>query len=100
MLNDHERETLLNIERQLQAEEPRWAQTFDDAGKPTARRRAFAWTAHIVGLLLAIALTVLMVAAQAPGPALFFALVSGLLIWLVHRLRRATAPPDTGEAQI
>lgn len=31
MLSDHERETLLDMERRLLADDPSWARTFDDA---------------------------------------------------------------------
>jgi len=72
MLSDHERETLLDIEHRLVlvAENPDWARTFDRTGRQGRRQRAFEWTAHIVAVLLAAALTMVMLAAHAPGPAL------------------------------
>ena len=93
MLSDHERETLLDIEHRLVAESPDWARTFDRTGRQGRRQRAFEWTAHIVAVLLAAAITMVMLAAHAPGPALFFAAVTGLSVWLVRRLRRPTTQP-------
>lgn len=96
MLSDHERETLADIEHRLLAEDPVWVTAFSTVGQRVSRRRAFEWVAHVVGLVLAGALAVLMLAAHAPGPALFFATVTGLLIWLIRRLCRRSRAPGTG----
>lgn len=98
MLSDHELKTLLDIEHRLLAEDPGWARTFDTVGQRTPRQRAFGAAAHIVTIVLAVALTVLMMAAHAPGPALFFAVVSGLLIWLVQRRHLPATVPGTGQS--
>lgn len=98
MLNDHERETLLDIERRMLTEDPRWTQIFDDAVGRTARQRAVEWVAYIVALVLTVALTVVLLAADAPGTALFFAAVSGLLIWLIRRRHQSATHPDTGQS--
>lgn len=89
MLNDHERETLLDIERQLLAEDPAWIMAFDATDRRMSRQRTFELTFHIVAMVLSVALAALMAAAHAPGPALFFAMVTGVLIWLIRRLRRS-----------
>jgi len=89
MLSDHERETLLDIEHRLLAEDPSWVMAFDATGPRVSRQRTFELTFHIVAMMVSMTLTGLMLAAHAPGPALFFATVTGLLIWLIRRLREA-----------
>lgn len=99
MLSDHEREALVEIEHRLLADDPEWIMTFDAAGRRVSRQRAFEWTFQVVALAASVALTMLMVAAHAPGPALFFATVAGLLAWLVrglHRARKPAGSPGTG----
>jgi hypothetical protein len=88
MLNDHERETLLDIERRLLVDDPAWIMAFDATDRRVSRQRTFELTFHIIALVFSVALAALMFAAHAPGPALFFATVTGVLIWLIRRLRR------------
>jgi len=92
MLNDHERETLLEIERRLLVDDPAWIVAFDATDRRVSRRRTFELTVHIVAMVFSVALTALLLAAHAPGPALFFAAVTGVLIWLIRRLRRNARP--------
>lgn len=89
MLNDHERETLLDIERRLLVDDPAWIMAFDATDRRMSRQRTFELTFHIIALVFSVALAALMFAAHAPGPALFFTTVTGVLIWLVRRLRRS-----------
>lgn len=96
MLSDYERETLRDIENRLLAEEPGWDLAFARAGQQVSRQRVLEWTVHMLGLVLAGALTVLMLAANAPGPALFFAVVTGLLFRRMRRLRRLGRPGPAG----
>lgn len=96
MLSDYEREALANIEDRLLAGDPRWATVFDAARLRVSRQRAATWTAHLLGLVVSAGLTVLMVASNAPGPALFFATTTGLLTWLIRRLHRATRAHSGG----
>jgi hypothetical protein len=95
MLDDREREMLLDIENGLIAEDPRWSTAFSTCARRVRRQRTFELVFHVVALLASAALTMLMVVSQAPLPAMFFASVTVLLIWLVHRLRH-TPTVDTG----
>jgi len=88
MLNDHERETLLDIERRLRVDDPDWILAFDATDQRVSRQRTFELTFHIIAMVFSVALAALMIAAHAPGPALFFTTVTGVLIWLIRRLRR------------
>ena len=88
MLSDDDRRALVELEGRLLADDPSWAMAFDAAGRSVSRRRAFALAVHIVTMTAFTALTGLMLVAHAPGPALFFGSVAGLLIWLTRRLRR------------
>jgi hypothetical protein len=87
MLSDHEREALADIEYRLLAEDPRWTTVFNATRRRVSSRRVATWSAHLLGLVVSAGLTVLMVASNAPGPALFFATTTGLLTWLIRRLR-------------
>jgi hypothetical protein len=102
MLSDHERETLLDIEHRLLAEDPGWIMAFDATRRRIGRRRAVERTVDIVALVLSVALSALMFVAHVPRPALFFATVTGLLIWMIRRLRRTargrTGSTGTGDA--
>jgi hypothetical protein len=95
MLSDHERETLVELEGRLLADDPTWVMAFDATSRRVSRQRAFELSFHIVAVTAFGALTGLMLAAHAPGPALFFATVTGPLIWLIRRLRKV-APARTG----
>lgn len=97
MLSDHERRTLLDIEHRLRAEDPNWALAFVGAEERMPRRRELRWAAHVVAIVLAVAVTGFMMVAQAPGPALLFAAVAGLLMWFLPRRRPPTTAPGSSE---
>lgn len=101
MLSDHERETLLDIEHRLLADDPAWTMAFDATGRRVSRQRTFELTFHIVAMMVSMTLTGLTLAAHAPGPALFFATATGLLIWLIRRLREAAQahPGNPGDSR-
>ncbi|GAA4877177.1 DUF3040 domain-containing protein [Actinomycetospora straminea] len=89
MLDDRERAMLLDIENHLLAEDPGWSTAFSTWARRAHRRRVFELTFHTVAAVVSAALALLMVMAHAPGPATFFVAVTVLLVWLVHRVRRA-----------
>ena len=95
MLDDRERAMLLDIENHLLAEDPGWSTAFSTYAWRARRQRTFELAFHAVGSVVFAALALLMVVAHAPGPAVFFAAVAVLLVWLVRRLRR-TPPAGTG----
>lgn len=88
MFSDHERETLVELETRLLADDPTWAMAFDAASRRVSRQQAFELAFHVVAMTVCVALTGLMLAVHAPGPALFFAAVAATLLWLIRRLRR------------
>lgn len=91
MLSDHERDSLLGIERSLLAEDPHWAQAFHGAGQRFGRRHAWALIGYVIALVLSATLTILMIAAHDAGVAMFFAGVAAGLVWLIRRHRRGGA---------
>lgn len=100
MLSDREREALVEIEHRLLADDPKWFMTFDATGREALRQRVFESIFQVVAFVTSVALAMLMVAAHAPGPALFFATVAGLLAWLIrglHRGRKAVGSRRTGD---
>jgi Flp pilus assembly protein TadB len=99
MLDDRERAMLLDIENHLLAEDPGWSTAFSTYAWRARRQRTFELAFHAVGSVVFAALALLMVVAQAPGPAVFFAAVAVLLVWLVRRLRRTPlVGADSGAA--
>ena len=88
MLDDRERAMLLDIENHLLADDPRWSTAFSTYAWRARRQRTFELAFHAVASVVFGALALLMTVAQAPGPAVFFAAVAVMLVWLVRRLRR------------
>jgi hypothetical protein len=82
MLNDHDRETLDEIQHRLTAEDPEFTSAFDRKarrlGASVPGRHQKLVTVLIVVTLL---LTAFMIMVQAAGPAFFFTAVSCGLIW-------------------
>ena len=98
MLSDHEREALADIEDRLLTEDPRWTSVIDATSRRVARQGVFVWAVYSFGLLVSAGLAVLMVVSNAPGPALFFATVTGVLIWFIRRPRAASSADPDGSA--
>lgn len=99
MLNHQERTALLDIEHRLVADDPSWVRAFDATAQRVARQRAHEMGFHVVAVMVWTAMSVLMVVADAAGPAMFFATLAGLSVWLIRRLRRpARTDPATGTA--
>ncbi|CAA9290098.1 MAG: hypothetical protein AVDCRST_MAG54-4361 [uncultured Actinomycetospora sp.] len=94
MLSDQERATLRDIEDRMLADDPAWAEAFDVTAARVARQRAHEMAFHLVAVVVWTVMAALMVAAGAPGPAVFFAALTGLSVWLIRRLRRS-ARTDT-----
>lgn len=94
MLSDQERATLRDIEDRMLADDPAWAKAFDVTAARVARQRAHEMAFHLVAVVVWTVMAALMVAAGAPGPAVFFAALTGLSVWLIRRLRRS-ARTDT-----
>jgi Flp pilus assembly protein TadB len=88
MLSDQERATLRDIEDRVLADDPSWARAFDATAARVSRQRAHETAFHVVAVLVWAVMAALMVAAGAPGPAVFFAALSGLSVWMIRRLRR------------
>jgi Flp pilus assembly protein TadB len=97
MLSDQERTALRDIEARIVAEDPSWARAFDATAARVAGQRVGETAFHLVAVVLGTAMAVLMVMAGAPGPAVFFAALTGLSVWMIRRLRRP-ARTDTAPA--
>ena len=90
MLNDHERKTLREVERQFQVEDPEFTRSFDTRAQRLRRRHLDgAW--FQISIVAALLLGALMLVAGLPGAALAFAAVAGLT-WLTRR--RWNGAPD------
>ena len=81
MLNDHDRELLKDIERQLQHEDPAWVSQFKDP-KPLLPTPHNVLTATAIGLLVLVAVLCLMLGATAA------AVISGSAAAIVGQIRR------------
>jgi Flp pilus assembly protein TadB len=99
VLNDHERKALREVERQFQAEDPRFTRSFE------ARQTRLARHPHKLGTRLTVAaaalLTAFLLVAGSLAGALAVAAATGL-IWLAWRHsvgtdRRAPGPAREGE---
>ena len=83
MLNDHERKTLGEVERQFQVEDPEFTCSFDTRAQRLGRRHLDgAW--FQIAIVAAVLLGALMLVAGSPSGALAFAAVAGLT-WLTRR---------------
>ena len=80
MLDDRERAMLLDIENHLVADDPWWSTAFSTYAWRARRQRTFEMAFHAVAVVVCAALALLMVVADAPGPAVFFAAVAGLSV--------------------
>ena len=99
MLNHQERTALLDIHHRLGAPAPWWVWAFAATALRGPRQRAHEMGFHVVAVMVWTAMSVLMVVADAAGPAMFFAALAGLSVWLIRRLRRpARTDPATGTA--
>jgi hypothetical protein len=98
MLDDRERAMLLDIENHLLAEDPGWSTAFSTYAWRARRQRTFELAFHAVASVVFAALALLMVVAQAPGPAVFFGAVAALMVWLLRRLRRTPVLAGPGAA--
>jgi predicted membrane metal-binding protein len=98
MLDDRERAMLLDIENHLLAEDPGWSTAFSTYAWRARRQRTFELAFHAVASVVFAALALLMVVAQAPGPAVFFGAVAALMVWLLRRLRRTPVLTGPGAA--
>lgn len=89
-LSDHEQKMLEELERQLFAEDPRLARTFENASRPRRDRRRVGL--GILGVVAGLALLVLAVALPAVWlGVLAFALMVAAGVWTV------TAPVQTAD---
>ena len=76
MLNDHERKTLGEVERQFQVEDPEFTCSFDTRAQRLGRRHLDeAW--FQIAMVAAMLLGALMLVAGSPSGALAFAAVAG-----------------------
>lgn len=79
MLNDHERETLRDIQRQLFVDDPDLERSFralEESSPPTHRRLVYT-----AGIIIAALLAMVGLLAGSPGGALGFTVIAGL-VWL------------------
>jgi hypothetical protein len=99
VLNDHERETLREVERQFLAEDPVFARAFE--ARQTRMSRHPRRLGARIALVAAALLTAFLLVAGSLGSALVVAVVTGL-IWVVLRhpagtSRRTAWPAREGE---
>jgi hypothetical protein len=90
VLNDRDRKTLREVQRQSDAEDPDFSRSFDDGLQQSTYSVQWVYTmprwVHTTALVTAVALGVLMVVARAPGTALLFAALA-TMISMVRRRR-------------
>ena len=99
MLNDHERKTLREVERQFLVEDPEFTRSFATRAQRLERRHLDGGLVKIA-LVAAVLLGALMLVAGSPSGALAFAAVAGL-IWLARQhsndtRSRSRRQPPTG----
>ena len=82
MLNDHERKTLREVERQCMADDPDFTRAFEASQTRLSRHP------HQLGLTLTVVtaalLTTFLVVAGSPGSAMVVTAATGLIIWAVR----------------
>jgi hypothetical protein len=83
VLNDHERKTLREVERQFLVEDPEFARSFATRAQRLERRHLDGGLVKIA-ILAAVLLGALMLVAGSPSGALAFA-AGAALIWLARR---------------
>lgn len=92
MLNDHDRETLDEIQHRLEAEDPLFISSFDLKARRLGKRGTDDCQTLIAALVVvAFLLSAFMIVVHAAGPALFFTAVACCLIWM-WRVRRPRKP--------
>lgn len=83
MLNDHERRTLREFERQFQVEDPEFTRSFDTRAQRLSRRHLDRpW--FQIAIVAALMLGALLLVSGAPSGALAFAAIA-CLAWLARR---------------
>ena len=95
MLSDREMETLREVQRQLVAEDPDFARSFEAVGRPDSHY-SLHWVpgwVYTTALVVAVALGVLMLLVHAPGTALGFGALA-TMIAAVRSRRNAEGGPD------
>ena len=95
MPSDHERETLLGIERRLLSEDPRFAQSFDARARHLHNTPRYGVGVKIF-LVAGLLISALMLVIGSLGGAVAFTLGTGL-IWLAWRFEAGShqQAPDT-----
>jgi hypothetical protein len=88
VLNDHERETLREVERQFLVEDPEFTRSFDARAQRLQRRHLDGGLVKIF-LVAAVLFGALMLLAGSPSGALAMAALAGL-IWLARRRSNGT----------
>jgi hypothetical protein len=83
VLNDHERKTLREVERQFLAEDPEFTRSFATRAQHLERRHLDGGLVKIA-IVAAVLLGALMLVAGSPSGALAMAALAGL-IWLARR---------------
>jgi len=83
VLNDHERKTLREFERQFQVEDPEFIRSFDTHAQ-RLRRRHLDGVWFQIAIVGAVLLGALLLLAGSPSGALAFGAVAGLT-WLTRR---------------
>ena len=99
MLNDHERETLREVERQFLVEDPEFTRSFATRAQRLERRHLDGGLVKIA-IVAAVLLGALMLVAGSPGGAVAFA-AGAALIWLARQhsndtRSRSPRHPPTG----
>ena len=88
MLNDHERKTLREVERQFLVEDPEFTRSFATSAQRLERRQLDGGLVKIA-IVAAVLLGALMLVAGSPSSALAMAALAGL-IWLTRRRSNST----------
>jgi Protein of unknown function (DUF3040) len=90
MLNDRERETLRDVQSRFMAEDPDFARSFETVGRPGSDY-SLQWMhemppwVYTTAFVVAVTLAALMLLAQAPGTAFWFAVVATAIGVARHR---------------
>lgn len=83
MLSDRERNTLREVQRQFDAEDPNFSRSFVDVGQHSTYSFQWAYAmprwAYTTAIVVAVALGLLMLLARAPGTALLFAALATMI---------------------
>ncbi|MGI8699969.1 MAG: universal stress protein, partial [Nocardioidaceae bacterium] len=96
MLSDHERTRLLDIERQIQSEDPDLARSFQGIAR-SHRRERFSWWMYTAAMTFMVLMSLVMVLAGLPAGSLMFA--AGTWGIAVARRAHVAAEPKKDAAQ-